>query len=134
MLQSQTSPQQGEGETQNKDIYMTLGLYQKFLVNFVVPLWIDKCRLFKISPSLFGSHSIHLVKKKREQKFFQLPWFDSRLWLHYNKAKDLTFCHLCILAFRRRKLCSLSLDKARRTQTVIIVHTCGSCKISIPSL
>ena len=34
------------------------------------------------------------------------------LQLHYDEAKDLAFCHLCMLAYRDGKLRSQNLDKA----------------------
>ena len=50
--------------------------------------------------------------KEPGQRSFQPSWFDSRPWMHYDESQDRAFCHLCMLAYRDRKLRNLNLDKA----------------------
>ena len=50
--------------------------------------------------------------KKPEQRSFQPSWFDSRPRLHSDEAKDLEFCHLCMIAYQQGSLHSLTIDKA----------------------
>ena len=47
-----------------------------------------------------------------QERSFQPSWFDSQPWLHYDKSKDLAFCHFCMLAYRDGKLRNFNLDKA----------------------
>ena len=42
-----------------------------------------------IQPKTFRFHQRSFDFKKPEQRNVKLSWFDSRPWLHYDKAKDL---------------------------------------------
>ena len=70
-----------------------------------VPPVPNQAETFRFSPRTFDV-------KKPEKRSIQPSWFDSRPWLHYDEAKDLALRHLCMLAYRDRKLRSLNLDKA----------------------
>jgi len=44
---------------------------------------------------------------------FNVSWFDSHTWLHYDENKDLAFCYLCMKAVRKKTLItSRCADKA----------------------
>ena len=75
------------------------------IMDIQVPPIPNQPKIFRFSPLTFGV-------KKTEQSSFQLSWFDSRPWLHYDEGKDLAFCHLCMMAYRDGKLRSLNLGKA----------------------
>lgn len=75
------------------------------IMDIQVPPVPNQPKTFRFPPRTFGV-------KKPEQRSFQSSWFDSRPWLHYDEAKDLAFCHLCMLAYRDGKLRSLNVDKA----------------------
>ena len=38
------------------------------------------------------------------KRSFQGNWFDRWVWLHYDEAKDLAFCYICVLAYKNDKL------------------------------
>ena len=75
------------------------------IIDIQVPPVPNQPQTFQFPPRTFGV-------KKPEQISFQPSWFGSRPWLHYDVAKYLAFCHLCMLAYRDGKLRSLNLDKA----------------------
>ena len=79
--------------TLNARIFLILKLYRKYHVNVVVPPVPNQPKTFRFPPCTFGV-------KKPEKRSFQPSWFDNRPWLHYDVAKDLAFCHLCMLAYR----------------------------------
>ena len=74
-------------------------------VHVVLPSWIY--RLFLISLRRLNFQNAPLVRKKKGN-----PWFANRTWLHYDEPKDLAYCHVCMVAYRGRKLNSSNLDKA----------------------
>ena len=43
---------------------------------------------------------------------FQPLWFDQWKWLHWDQASESAYCHICISAFKQRKLRSASADQA----------------------
>ena len=55
---------------------------EAYHVNF--PLSINMCRLFQNQPKNFWFPQHSFGVKKHEQRSFQLSWFNSRLWLHYD--------------------------------------------------
>ena len=59
------------------------------IMDIQVPPVPNQPKTFRFPQRTFGV-------KKPEQRSFQPSWFDSRPWLHYDEAKDLAFCHLCI--------------------------------------
>ena len=46
------------------------------------------------------------------KRSFLASWFSNRIWLHYDKANDLAFCHICSVAYKDGKLSNRTLDKA----------------------
>ena len=75
------------------------------IMDIQVPPVPNQPKTFRFQPNTFGV-------KKQKQISFQQSWFNSRLWLHYDKMKDLAFFHLSKLAYRDGKLPNLNLDKA----------------------
>ena len=43
-------------------------------------------------------------KKEIVSRSFQSSWFKLHSWLHYDKARDVTFCHTCIKVCKEKKL------------------------------
>ena len=41
-----------------------------------------------------------------------LNWFKQWTFLHYDEAKDLVFCHTCLLCFKEKRLRSVNDDPA----------------------
>ena len=35
---------------------------------------------------------------------FRAPWFKEFKFLHYDEAKDVVFCHVCVTAFQQKKM------------------------------
>ena len=63
-------------------------------------------KTFKFPQHLFG-------QQNPAKRSFLSSWFANRTWLHYDEANDLTYCHVCKVAYRDDiKLNSSSLDKA----------------------
>ena len=42
----------------------------------------------------------------------QPSWCSKWPWLHYSEAKDLAFCHVCIVGLKENKLKTLNWDAA----------------------
>ncbi len=57
---------------------------------------------FKFPPRLFG-------KKKPVHRSFQVSWFQSWPWLHYNEANDQVLCHYCCKALKTKYISSSTI-------------------------
>ena len=62
-------------------------------------------KTFKFPQRSFG-------QKNPVKRIFQSSWFANRTWLHYDEASDLTYYHVCMVAYRDGKSNTLNLDKA----------------------
>ena len=51
-------------------------------------------------------------KKNVVWRSFQRTWFTQWAWLHYDKANDLAYCHICVTAFKQKKMRSFNADPA----------------------
>ena len=60
---------------------------------------------FKFPPRSFG-------KKKVVQLSCQLFWFSQWPFLHYDEAKDVVYCHTCLMALKQKRLMSNNADPA----------------------
>ena len=63
-------------------------------------------------PMTFNFPQCCFGKTNPVKRSFQASWFSNRTWLHYDEANDLTFCHICSVAYKDGKLNNHSLDKA----------------------
>ena len=43
-------------------------------------------------------------KKNIVMRSFQALWFKSWPFLHYDEARDLAFCHICVKGFKEKKM------------------------------
>ena len=82
------------------------------------------------------------------QMIFQLAiyniWYGKLYKLHIVTFGKITFCNVMCTTHYIGRLISVPCQKEcseskkgrtdRQTDTVIIVHTCGSCKMSIPTI
>ena len=57
---------------------------------------------FPTSPCFSVSEMI--VWKECCVQVFQLSWFASWTWLHYDETTDVVLCHLCTKAVREKKM------------------------------
>ncbi len=51
-------------------------------------------------------------KKGDTSRAFQSHWFKIWTFLHYDEAKDVVFCHTCMVAAKRKMLSTNNLDPA----------------------
>lgn len=52
---------------------------------------------FKFPKRSFG-------QKNAVLRSFQPAWFRQWAFLHYDEAKDVTFCHTCVMAFKLNRM------------------------------
>ncbi len=42
--------------------------------------------------------------KKVVMRSFQASWFKQWSFLHYDELKDVAYCHICVTAFKQKKM------------------------------
>jgi hypothetical protein len=52
---------------------------------------------FKFPKRSFG-------KQKVVERSFQPSWFSKWPFLHYDEAKDIVFCHTCLMGFKLKRM------------------------------
>ena len=64
-------------------------------------------------------------QKKPVARAFQAGWFAQWPWLHYSEAKDVAYCHTCLVAFHQKKMIKHNADPAfvSITGTIILLLT-----------
>ena len=60
---------------------------------------------FKFPKRTFG-------KKNIVHRSFQSSWFSQWSFLHYDEARDLTFCHMCVMTLRLKQIKANRADPA----------------------
>ena len=51
-------------------------------------------------------------KTKVVHRSFQFTWFSQWPFLHYDEAKDVVYCHTCLMALKQERLMSKNADPA----------------------
>lgn len=62
-------------------------------------------------------------QKKPVARAFQAGWFAQWPWLHYSEAKDVAYCHTCLVAFHQKKMIKHNADPAFVSITGTINYT-----------
>ena len=55
-------------------------------------------------PTAFSFPKRSFGKKKVTFRSFQASWFRQWPYLHYDEARDLAFCHTCVMAFKEKRV------------------------------
>ena len=58
-------------------------------------------------------------KKNIVMRSFEALWFKSWPFLHYDEARDLAFCHICVKGFKERKMRSSTRADTALVSSVI---------------
>ena len=51
-------------------------------------------------------------KKNPVFRSFQQEWFTKFPFLHYDEAKDIVFCHICLIAVKKKRMKTGYIDPA----------------------
>ena len=63
-------------------------------------------------PTAFSFPKRSFGKKKVTFRSFQASWFRQWPYLHYDEARDLAFCHTCVMAFKEKRVKAQNADTA----------------------
>ena len=63
-------------------------------------------------PTAFSFPKRSFGKKKVTFRSFQVSWFRQWPYLHYDEARDLAFCHTCVMAFKEKRVKAQNADPA----------------------
>ena len=63
-------------------------------------------------PASFTFPKRSFGKKAPVLRSFQHAWFKQWTFLHYGEAKDVAYCHTCLLCFKEKRLRSDNADPA----------------------
>ena len=60
-------------------------------------------------------------KKKIVWRSFQASWLKQWTFLHYDETKDLAYCHICVTAFKQKKMRESRADPVFVSKSMITI-------------
>ena len=63
-------------------------------------------------PKAFSFPKRSFGKKNAVFRSFQQDWFTKFPFLHYDEAKDVAFCHVCLMAVKKKRMKTGYIDPA----------------------
>ena len=77
-------------------VHMAMASCEKFVLPDLPPVSHHPCDIFVYTKRPFGRKAVVWRSCKGS-------WFKQRPFLHYDEARDVAYCHICVTAFKEKK-------------------------------